>query len=111
MVALVLIAIVVGSAVPAWPMFSRTSQLESQLRTSLIAFAISELLLLIFLAALCVRFLTLNYSIKFAAVGVPCCILAFALAATRAPRGADSGAVAVGSALNFVMWVFLCMVH
>ena len=111
MIALVLIALVLGSAAPVWPLLDRIGELETQLKRSVIAFTVSEALLLFFLGSQVVHLLTLDYSTKFAVVGLPCCVLAFALACTRASRGSGSDAVAVGSALNFVLWIFVCTVH
>jgi len=55
--------------------------------------------------------LTLDYSLKLAALGIPCCVLAIALAAAGATGSAAFNGLIISSALNLAMWLFLITFH
>jgi len=79
--------VVLAIAFPAWmPLlwehrwWPPTNKLSSAFFAALSLFTVSEVLLLVFLYLVDRGLLTLDYSLKFAAIGIPCCMLAFVLA-------------------------------
>jgi hypothetical protein len=72
---------------------------------------LSSLLQIAFIVLVGKQALPLNYSLKFAALGIPFCVLALVLArrgkqSTNRPQGAVAGAW-----LGLVMWMFLITLH
>jgi hypothetical protein len=81
-------------------------------RTSVLSFALSSLLQIIFITLVDRRLLTLNYSLKFAGMGIPACIVAIVLARRGNQNGhALHGVMVISASLGLAMWVLLIMLH
>lgn len=108
-VAAVLCVVVLVFTVLAWWPFRLVSW--ASLVPALLL-TLSSLVQLIFLVLLERNILTLDYSIKFAILGLPLCVLSIVLArrrkrtATDLPDGATPGAIA-----GLAMWMFLITLH
>lgn len=72
---------------------------------------LSAILQLVFIAGIWARVITLDHSLRFATVGIPCSVIAIFLSLMKEkefgiPRGAS-----IGSVLGLMMWLFLVTVH
>jgi len=72
---------------------------------------LSSLIQLVFIACVGARLITLDYSLRFAAVGVPCVVIAIVFALSKEheltmPRGA-----LIGSSLGLAIWLLLITMH
>jgi hypothetical protein len=109
--AVVLIAYVVCSTLFTWqPIFLRRRTSRASFRPILFL-TLSSVLQVTFIVLVGRDVLPLDYSLRFAALGVPFCILALVLAsrskgASDLPRG-----TATCISLGLVMWIFLTTVH
>lgn len=81
------------------------------LRASVALFSINIVLQFVFIILVGAGLLTLSYSISFAMIGVPACLLALAAAfSTRAVTARTAG-VTAGGLGSLLLWGFLCTVH
>ena len=109
----VLITLILISAIVAWASIGirliRGGQLSRKSMLAVTAFTVSPILLFIFGFG--------DFQIwdsrRFAAVAVPCCLLAIVLAVADAvvSRFLVPLGVAFGSVLNIAIWLYLMMVH
>jgi hypothetical protein len=74
-------------------------------------FTFAAAVLLLFVVFVSAGFLTLDYSLRFAAAGVPGCILATVLAVTGGIKSPVSIGVIVSSLLDLMIWLFLITLH
>lgn len=107
---LLLSALVVAFAIPAWtPVVWRTS-LWPKLWKPLSLVTLSLIGELVFVNSITFGPLTLDYSLRFAAAGMPLSILAIILVLKRSVGRAAVGVV-ISSVLCLTMWFFLITVH
>jgi len=109
---ILLSTLIVLFAIPAWVPIVGNRQLWPKLKRPLIAVTFSALVQLAFVNGVqTLRLFTLDYSLRFAAVGIPCSLLALVLVSKdSAGRSARIGVV-VSSSLIFAMWLFLITAH
>jgi hypothetical protein len=108
---ILLVVLILALSIPAWLPVILRRRLSPALWRSSIAFTFSSLLHLVF--AICVdkRLLTLDYSLKFAALGIPCCVMALVLARRGVIQTGEPRGVVVSSTLGLIMWLFFITVH
>ena len=98
-------------AAPAWLPIIRNRQLWPKLMQPLIAFSVSGALQLVFVNGVAMKLFLLNYSLRFAAIGVPCGILALVLCARSGASSSARVGVVVSSWLSLAMWLFFITLH
>lgn len=98
-------------SVPALAPIARWRTLSMALRLSIIAFTVGMVLQLVFVVLVATGILTLDYSSRFGAVGLPCSIIALAGGAAGGVRARPALGVITGSILAAGMWVFLETLH
>lgn len=103
----VLAALIFAFAIPAWVPVIRNHLLWPALRLPVVLFTISEILQFVFLGCVGTGLFTLEYSRKFAAIGIPCCVLSL----VSGIRPAKSAGVIVSSSLSLVGWLFFISLH
>ena len=104
-------SLIVASAIPAWVPIIRDRKLWPKLRGPVSAITLSALLQLVFINGVTGGLFTLDYSLRFAAVGIPCGVLALALTHKESGPWHCRVGVAAGSSLSLVMWLFLITLH
>jgi hypothetical protein len=72
---------------------------------------ISSLLQTAFIALVWRQILTLDYSLKFATVGIPCCALAVILARRGKQQNDQPRGATVEASIGLAMWMFLITAH
>jgi hypothetical protein len=105
-------ALILAFAIPAWMPIVWNGQLWPKLRKPVIAATLSALVQLVFVT--CVQTLglfTLDYSLRFAAVGIPCSVLGLVLGSKDSVSSRARVSVAVSSWLTLLMWLFLITAH
>jgi hypothetical protein len=107
----IFIAMVVAISIPALLPVIQDDPLSISHRRAVMAFAASSLLQIVFLIYIEKQTITLDYSSRFAALGVPCCILALVLKHKDITRQYKSGGIMLGAILGLVMWFFLITLH
>ena len=108
---ILLSALVCVFAIPAWRPAIKHGPLSARHRASVVVVTFAAALQLLFVVLVSYEILTLNYSLRFAAAGVPGCILATVLAITDDVKSPVSIGVIVSSLLGLVMWLFLVTLH
>jgi hypothetical protein len=106
--AVLLSVLVVTCAIPAWLPIISKRQLSPGLCKAIIALTFSSLLQIIFVVCVGMRLLTFDHSLKFAAVGIPCCLLAFVLAFRETRR---TSGIILGAGLGLAMWLLFITLH
>jgi hypothetical protein len=99
-------AVVLALAIPACLSVLIHRQAWPRLRSSAIAFCISEILQLVFVICAGMDWVALHHSRVFAAVGAPCCVVAVVLGV----KGRNIGAV-ISACLSMLGWLFFVSVH
>src|SRR5258708_31205722 len=108
--AMLLIALILAYSVPALvPILSKT-KISPGYKMGVIAFALSSLLQIVFITFVDKHTLSLDNSLRFAAGGVPCCILALVAARKGNPLSGSRGAI-VSASFGLAMWMFLITLH
>jgi hypothetical protein len=109
--AVVLVACVFMWTVFPWqPIFFRRPISWASFRPVLF-FTFSSLLQVAFIVLLARNLLTLDYSLRFAAFGLPLCILALVLASRRKGANDLPRGTVICAILGLVMWMFLITAH
>ena len=72
---------------------------------------LSSLVQIVFLVLVSKRILTLDYSLRFAAFGLPLCVLALVLSRLGRQRKDQPRGAVVEAILGLLMWMFLITVH
>jgi hypothetical protein len=103
--------LVIIFATPAWVPIIRNRQLWPKLRQSLIALSLSGALQLVFVNGVALELFLLNYSLRFAAIGVPCSVLALVLCARSGVSSSARVGVVVSSWLSLAMWLLFITLH
>ena len=106
-------ALILVSVIPAWVPIAWNHQLWPKLGRPVIAVTLSALVQLAFVNCVARGLFTLDYSLRFAAVGIPCSVLALVLG-SKAKDSVGSRArvsVVVSSWLNLLIWLFLITLH
>ena len=106
--AVLLSVLTVMCAIPAWLPIISKRQLSPGLWKAIIALTFSSLLQIIFVVCVGMRLLTLHHSLKFAAVGIPCCLVAFVLVFREISK--TSGIIS-GAGLGLAVWLLLITLH
>jgi hypothetical protein len=109
LVPILLTLLVCGFAVPTWWSAIRRGPLSDGLRRAVAALTLAAVIQLVFVAA--VAQTRLDYSLGFAAIGVPCCALAAVVALKDNPKSPVAIRIGVGSLLMTGMWLFLITLH
>ena len=99
------------SAIPAWAPIVRNHQTWPLFRPSLVLFAASAVLQLVFVGCVGAGWLLLGHSVRFAEIGIPCCMLAIVLALTSRKGAAKSIGLIVSSSLGLAVWLFFITLH
>jgi hypothetical protein len=107
---LLLSAVIVGFLIPAWLPIAWGGNSSPNRWKPLVLVTTSLLLELLFVNLITFGPLTLDYSLRFAAVGVPTSILALVLA-LKMDRNAAPRGLFVSSGLSLLMWFFLITMH
>jgi len=111
-IAFVLIAYVAVSTVVPWRgIFSRGVRISRAALIPLILLSLSSALQGTFIALVQKKIFPLEYSLRFAALGVPLCILALALATRGKSHSSRARGTVTCIILGLVMWMFLITVH
>jgi hypothetical protein len=104
-------ALIVAFAIPAWVPIIWNRKLWPRFRTPVIAITVSALVQLAFVNCVqTIELCTLDYSLRFAAVGIPCIVLAIKFARNDPVRSARTPFL-VSSFLGLAMWLFLITAH
>ena len=85
-------------------------KLWSRFRVAAIAITLSGLVQIAFVNGLYRGLFLLDYSLRFAAAGIPCSVLGLSFA-LRGAAGWTSRLVIVGCSLNLLMWLFFITLH
>jgi hypothetical protein len=110
-----IVLIIALIALPAWLpiVISRNWQLAPRGSTAIILalslFTVSEVLQLLLTVFVNFGLIPLAYSLKFAAVGFPCALLALTTAVIAGTK--KSVGITVSSTLSIVAWLFLVTLH
>ncbi len=107
---LLLSALILAFAIPAWTPVVWETNLWPKLWKPLSLVTLSLIGELAFVNSITFGPLTLDYSLRFAAVGIPLSILAIVLVLRRSIGPAAVGLV-ISSVLCLTMWFFLITVH
>ena len=108
MIAAILIALVAASAVPACIPLLRNLPVSSKYWIAVAIFALSAFLQAALIACVARQLLTLDYSVRFAMIGIPSCLLALVIA----KRGNDYTHGAIFSpSIGLVIWMILITLH
>lgn len=108
--ALVLVGCVFLFTVSAWrTMLKRPG--SAQALGPVLFLTLSSLLQVAFIILVWREILTLDYSLRFAALGLPCCVLALILASRRKVQKDQPRGAAIEAFLGLVMWMFLISAH
>jgi hypothetical protein len=108
---ILLCALVCAFAIPAWIPAIKHGPLSARHRASVIVFTFAAAVQLLFVVLVSIGILTLDYSLRFATAGVPCCVLATVLAVTDDVKSPVSIGVMVSSLLGLAMWLLLITLH
>jgi hypothetical protein len=108
MITAILIALVAASAVPACVPLLRHLPVSSKYWNVAAIFSVSLFLQAALIVCVAKQFLTLDYSVKFAMIGVPCCVLALVVA--KKGRDYTHGAI-FSPSIGLVIWLILIMLH
>lgn len=108
---LVLIVLIILFALPAVVPIIRWRTLPMTLQLSIIAFIVGMALQLLFVCLVATKILTLDYSSRFAAIGLPCSIIAIIMAAAGGVRFRTSLPLIIGCIAAAGMWLFLETLH
>ena len=104
----ILILLIVASDVPVSISLSQDQTRPSEFWKAAVAIAASSCLQAIFIVCLSKQFLSLDHSIRFAAVGIPLCILALVLA----KRGNFySRGPLISASIGIVIWMIFITLH
>ncbi len=107
--------IVVAIAGPAWipivihPGWRQTVRRSGRLMLALGLLTASESVQLVFLFFVNSGLLTLDYSLKFAAVGIPCSVFALITSVIGGVR--NSVGISISSLCGILAWLFLITLH
>jgi|SRR5271154_574423 len=109
--AVVLSICVLPFTLPAWRPIILRQPISTASLKPILSLTLSSLLQIAFIVLVEKQILTLTYSLKFAAWGVPFCVLALVLArGGTQPNNPLRGAI-IGASLGLVMWMFLITIH
>jgi hypothetical protein len=108
---ILLSALILVFAIPAWVPIVWNRQRWPKLRRPLIATTLSALVQLAFVNCVQTGLFTLDYSLRFAAAGIPCSILALVLGSKSNASSRARGTVIVSSSLPLLVRLFLITVH
>jgi hypothetical protein len=109
--AALLVALVLASALPVLLPILSNVQILPGYRISVIACVFNALLQIAFIVLVERQSLQLNSSLKFAAVGIPCCILALITARRGDSRGKSPRGAIASASLGLAMWMILITLH
>ena len=106
-----LILLVTCANAPAWYPLIKKRQLPRSYRVAVMFLTLSSLLQLVFIVCVGARLIPLDYSLRFAAVGIPCAGLAIGFAFRKEQKLAMPRGASIGSSLGLVIWLFLITIH
>lgn len=106
----VLVIAVLLSGAPAWSILVRSLPLSPRLIVSVASFTISAAVLVVCTVVLMGDWLPLIYSVRFAAAGVPGCILALVVA-MKEPDVIASRRMMLSAFLHLLLWGFYLTLH
>jgi hypothetical protein len=106
-------ALILAFVIPAWVPIAWHPELWPKLKRPVGAVTLSALLQLVFINLVQIGPLTLDYSLWFAAVGGPCCVLALTLGVNvKSSVGSPAAfGIILASGLGFAMWFFMITAH
>jgi hypothetical protein len=108
--AVVLSVCVLLFTVPAWQPIVSGRPISMAALRPILTLTLSSLFQIVLIALVAKQILPLNYSIKFAALGIPLCIFSIVLAEKHTGSDRRRGTV-ICSILGLIMWIFLITVH
>jgi hypothetical protein len=106
-----LILLVICASAPAWYSLIKEGPLPRSYRISVSFLTLSLLLQLVFITCVGARLITLDYSLRFAAVGIPCAVIAIGFAFIKEQEFATPRGASIGSSLGLVIWLLLITMH
>ena len=110
-VGIVFSALTLVSVIPAWVPIVWNRQLWPKLRGPVIAVTLSALVQLVFVYCVTIGLFTLDYSLRFAAVGIPCGVLGLVLGSKGSVSRGARIAVVLSSSLILAMWLLQITLH
>ena len=72
---------------------------------------LSSLVQFVFIVCVGARLIPLDYSLRFAAVGIPCAVIAIGFALSREQNFAMPREASIGSTMGLVVWLLLITMH
>lgn len=97
--------------IPAWWLTVSKRPISTAALKPILSFTLSSLLQIAFIVLVGKDMLPLSYSLKFAVLGIPFCVLALVLV-RRAKQSSDPPrGVVAGAWLGLAMWMFLITLH
>ena len=106
---ILIFAVVAEGAVPALIPLFRKRPVTSKYWKAMVLFAVSALLQVALTIGVAKQLFTLDYSLRFAMMGIPSCILSVLLFAVR---GDDHTLIAIASpSIGFIIWLFFITAH
>ena len=107
----ILLAAVVGFGLPAWIPFVRGKYSAKLLQSAFFLIFLSQVLQFFFVAAVGTSLIPLYYSGRFAAVGVPLCIVGGILGLMGWMRQLHGMGCILAGILGVFVWLFLVSMH
>src|SRR2546423_192704 len=97
--------------IPVWRPIISGRQLPATYWTSIIALTFSSLLQIVFTICVGTDLIPLAYSLRFAVVGAPCCLIAIVLAIIKPAKAGESRQVIGCAFLGLTMWLIFITLH
>ena len=94
----------------AWLPIVQRRGLSPPLWRALIALTFSSLLQMAFIICVGTLF-TLDYSLRFATVGLPCCVMSLVLARTDAAKAKAYRQIVLGASWGIAIWIVFITLH
>jgi hypothetical protein len=108
---LLLILLVAGSSLPAWMSLTAIRKLSADFGLSIACWLVAVLLQLIFIVRVGSGTLTLDYSLRFAAGGIPCDIASLILAARTNRNDNRPQGLVISASIGLFIWLALVSLH
>jgi hydrogenase/urease accessory protein HupE len=108
----VIFSIAIGMfTIPMWLPINSGRQLPTTYWAAVVALTFSSLLQIVFNVCVDTELIPLAYSLRFAAVGAPCCLIAMLLAIINSPKANESRRVIGCAIAGLTMWLIFTTLH
>ena len=108
---IIFVIFILAFTIRAWLPIISNRQLSLKYWIAILALTFSSLLQIVFNVCVGTGRLPLDYSLRFAAVGSPCCLIALVLASIDSKKVDTSKGVVVGAILGLLMWYVFITLH